>query len=130
MAEKVVLEYYEMAVPIAAGKRIRMYNSGKVEVTGIGYSFQAQENIEGKVLKSFKVSPEVIDSYVKRLIDAKFLELDDNYEDDDESISEGGVEAGLSLNVKDYSKSVTFSNIAPESNELEQVIDDLEKLVE
>ena len=94
-----------MGLPRPNGSKIRLYEDGEVEVVGIGTDFETIENIDGKILKGLRVSPEQVQSYAEKLVEANFFGYHPSY-----SFVRDGLVETMTLNYQGKSRTIDSGN--------------------
>ena len=129
--KKPVLEY--SATSFGSGTRMLMYSDGRVEVIGVGFDYSRElvdekglkyfEDIDGKVLNDFRISPDQVRSYAERLVQKGFFEFKARYID----LCYDGVHESITLNYEGKLKTVVSQNRAGSTF---NIISELEALVQ
>lgn len=112
-----------MGLPNPNGLTIRLYMDGKVQVIGIGTNFRTMENINGKVIKELRISPEQVQAYAEKLVENGFF----SYEPPFSMVFDGLVET-LKLNYKGKKREINGGN-QTERVLFPKIIGELEKLI-
>ncbi len=124
LQEKFLLEYLVIELPTPKKSTVRLYENGNVAIEEEEFIFSTGRNINIKRSKS--ISPEQIITYAKKLVQAKFFDLEDNYYDN--AILAGFYES-LTLNYQGRSKKIECRNKRPSSPVFYELISDLKILI-